>query len=291
MRVLVAAAAGVRQRRGWVFRDLNLSAEPGEIVAIVGEPGSGRTTVLLALSGRFRLSAGAVTLTGRAAIGHVPTVAEPEPVFTVSEHVRERLALLGRPARDADEIIAGGLLGLDPRLLGRDLRPYERQLLGLALAQIERPQIIALDGVDDGLNAAEQDRLWADLTRIAATGVTVIVTARTVDPDRATTIVHLGDPRRSGPDPAPVASTAADGAGEPAAVAGALALGAAGPAGSGGPAGTAGPALGMGELAVGVGEPAVGAGDGAAGDGAAGDGAVGEGASRGKDRDGLGEDA
>ena len=53
MPVLTAAGAGVRHRRRWLFRDLDVGVEPGEIVAIVGPPGSGRTTVLLALSHRF----------------------------------------------------------------------------------------------------------------------------------------------------------------------------------------------------------------------------------------------
>ena len=50
MPVLTAAGAGVRHRRRWLFQDLDVSVEPGEIVAVVGPPGSGRTTVLLALA-------------------------------------------------------------------------------------------------------------------------------------------------------------------------------------------------------------------------------------------------
>jgi ABC-2 type transport system ATP-binding protein len=193
--LLQATGVGVRHRRRWVFRDLDLSIEPGEIVAVVGPPGSGRTTALLALAKRFRLTAGTVALVGRAALGHVPDVEQPEPVFTVAEHVRERLALLGRPGHEADDVIAGGLLGLDPALKGRELSPYESQLLGLVLAQLERPQLIALDGLDDGLDADEQEGLWVELARIAEGGVAVVVTARAVNEDRVTTIVRLGDPR------------------------------------------------------------------------------------------------
>jgi ABC-2 type transport system ATP-binding protein len=67
--------------------------------AVVGPPGSGRTTVLLAPARRFRLTAGKIQITGTAALGQAPDVSRPEPVFSVAEHVRERLALLGRPAR------------------------------------------------------------------------------------------------------------------------------------------------------------------------------------------------
>src|SRR5689334_392114 len=101
MPVLTARGAGVRHRRRWLFRDLDVTVEPGDLVAVVGPPGSGRTTLLLAMARRFRLSAGEVRLTGRAALGHVPEVTAPEPAFTVADHVRERLALLGRSRRES----------------------------------------------------------------------------------------------------------------------------------------------------------------------------------------------
>jgi ABC-2 type transport system ATP-binding protein len=195
MPVLTAAGAGVRHRRRWVFRGLDVTVEAGESVAVVGPPGSGRTTVLLALARRFTLSAGEVTLSGTAALGHVPDVQQPEPVFTVTEHVRERLALLGRPPGEAVD-----LHGLDPGWKGWELSPYQRQVLGLVLAKLGDPAVIALDGVDQGLDAGEQDALWVLLDEIAASGVAVLVTARTIDRARVTTVIELGE-RRPAPEP------------------------------------------------------------------------------------------
>src|SRR5690349_10296896 len=136
MPVLTARGAGVRHRRRWLFHDLDVSAEPGDLVAVVGPPGSGRTTLLLALACRFRLSAGTVTIDGRPALGYVPEVTAPEPVFTVAEHVRERLALLGRKKGEPVD-----LMGLDPDIPGRDLTPYEKQVLGLVLARLSKPAL------------------------------------------------------------------------------------------------------------------------------------------------------
>ena len=62
MSMLVATGVGVRHRRRWIFRDLGVRIEPGEVVAVVGPPGSGRTTALLALAGRLRLAAGKIEI-------------------------------------------------------------------------------------------------------------------------------------------------------------------------------------------------------------------------------------
>ena len=188
MTVLSATAAGVRRRRNWLFRDLTVAASPGEVVAIVGPPGSGRTTVLLALAQRFRLSAGKVQITGTAALGHVPGVSEPEAVLTVAEHVREKALLTGR-RRPADM----ALHGLDPAAPGYALSPYQKQILGVVLARLSDPQLVALDAVDEGLDAQEREALWALIGEMAADGVTVLVAAREVDEERVNTVVRLGE--------------------------------------------------------------------------------------------------
>jgi ABC-2 type transport system ATP-binding protein len=188
MTVLTVTAAGVRDRRRWLFHDLNVTASAGDIVAIVGPPGSGRTTVLLALAQRFRLSTGRVDVSGTAALGHVPGVSEPESVLTVAEHVRERALLAGR--RRPGEV---ALHGLDPDLRGFALSPYQKQVLGIVLARMAQPEIVALDAVDEGLDEGEREALWALIDEMAAAGTTVLVTARDVDEARASTVIRLGE--------------------------------------------------------------------------------------------------
>ena len=195
MPVLTATGAGVRHHRRWLFRDLDITAEPGDIVAVTGVPGSGRTTVLLALARHFRLTAGKVTVNGTAALGYVPDVTSPEPVLTVAEQVRERLALLGRSSRDAGAILTGSLYGLDPALKGWQLTPLQKHLLGLGLARLADPAVIALDGIDDRLDSAELAELWEAVAQLAAGGITVVVTAREINPDQVTAVIRLSDPQ------------------------------------------------------------------------------------------------
>lgn len=178
--MLVAEGAGVRARRGWVFRGVDLAVDAGETLTITGAPGSGRTTLLLALAGYFRLTEGAVHRTGRAALGFVAGVNEPEPGLTVAEHVEERLVLLGRASwslskrrRQALELLDGVLL--NPKTLGRDLDRLGAHRLCLALARVNEPDVVLVDDVDSGLSEVERQALAETLRD---TGKAVIVTAR-----------------------------------------------------------------------------------------------------------------
>lgn len=209
MPVLTATGAGVRHRRRWLFRDLDVTVEPGDLVAVVGPPGSGRTTVLLALARRFRLTTGTVEPPGVAALGHVPGVTGPELVLTVAEHIRERFDLLGLPVKDVP------LYGLDPAARGWELSPYERQLLGLVLARLEDPRVIALDDVDEGLDAAERDQLRQILRDLTATGVAVVVTTREAPADENATVIRLGTHPAPSPSPEPSPSPSPDPVAEP----------------------------------------------------------------------------
>ncbi|PWU59692.1 ABC transporter ATP-binding protein, partial [Micromonospora globispora] len=91
MKIVEASGLGLRTRRGWVYRDVDLTAEAGELHAVTGPPGSGRTSLLLALAGRFPHTEGGLRRRGPAALGQVAGVHEPDPTLTVAEHIQERL--------------------------------------------------------------------------------------------------------------------------------------------------------------------------------------------------------
>ena len=187
MAIVSATGLGLRTRRGWVFRDVTLAVEPGELLALTGPAGSGRSSLLLALAGHFRTTTGTHELTGRAGIGYVPGLNEPERGLTAAEHVRERLLLLGQRPRGRGvfanrviELLAD--LPLDEATLGRDLTPYQRQRLMLRLAELPRgagePALIVADDVDAGLDTAERAWLWRSLEDLAEQGRAVVVTCR-----------------------------------------------------------------------------------------------------------------
>ncbi|AWL88908.1 ATP-binding cassette domain-containing protein [Streptomyces globisporus] len=200
---------GLEGPRGRVFRNVTFSAEPGELVAIEGPSGSGRTCLLLALSGRMRTTEGHAEVGGLrlpkqaaavrriAALGPVPGVSELDPAFTVAEHLGERALLQGRygsPLRAllrpraerraaaearVDEALEAA--GLDPATLPksgrtsvRDLERLEALRLSVALALIGRPRLLAVDDTDLKLSDAGREQAWALLRSVADAGTTVL---------------------------------------------------------------------------------------------------------------------
>src|SRR5699024_4661962 len=209
---------GLRGSRGWAFRDVDLVAQPGDLVVITGASGTGRSTLLLAIAGRLQPTAGSLEVAGC-------TVAADRRNHRALKRVRERVAV----ARLADHICLDGNLSvqtnardaadwvrqrpadvqdrledwrarsglvLEPHTSVSELPALEATALHLLLAAVVGPEVIVLDDADAGLVPAERDQLWQLAAEVAATGTTVIATATGV-PDQAD--VHLVLHRHSGP--------------------------------------------------------------------------------------------
>ncbi|MFE7553607.1 ATP-binding cassette domain-containing protein [Streptomyces gardneri] len=231
---VVADGFGLKGPRGWAFREVSFRAEPGALVAIEGPSGSGRTCLLLALTGRMKATEGHAEVGGVrlprklgavrriSALGQVPGVSELDPAFTVAEHLRERVlvqrrfdgsvrALLRRPAERAaearariDEAVAASGLDLDALPKGertsvRDLERLEALRLSIALALIGRPRLLALDDTDLKLSDADRAEAWALLRSVAEAGTTVLAVCAEApaDAQRITTIADAAKPERA----------------------------------------------------------------------------------------------
>jgi len=200
---------GLRGPRGWAFRGVRFDAAPGSLIAIEGPSGSGRTCLLLALTGRMKPTEGTATAGGSrlpkqmaavrrvSALAHVPGVTDLDPALTVGEHLGERALLqrrfggslrgLLRPRverateaklRIDTALAAAGLdreaLPKGSRTAVRDLERLEALRLSIALALIGRPRLLGVDDTDLKLSDTERAEAWALLTSIAEAGTTVV---------------------------------------------------------------------------------------------------------------------
>lgn len=202
--VIELSGAGVRAARGQVFGPLEAESN-SPITVVVGARGSGRTSLLLSLSGRMRLSEGSLEVLGddtatraglarvrrRSGIAGFEAIDALERSVTVGDTLRERLAW-AMPwwrrtpkisAALAEELLAeafGEYEQPNPETLVRDLDPATEMLLRIALALLETPDLLCVDDLDALHNPAERALVAERLRHIAASGVRII--AATSDP-------------------------------------------------------------------------------------------------------------
>jgi iron complex transport system ATP-binding protein len=185
-----------------VGRGLDVALAQGEVLALLGPNGGGKTTLLKTLLGILSPRAGEVAIGGRPLasisirerarlIAYVPQVHVPTFAFTVESVVlMGRTAhgnLFSRPSMHDRNVAAGaleqfGIAHLAPR-------PYtmisggERQLVLLARALAQEPQFVVLDEPTASLDFGNQGKVMREMRALAAAGHGILFT--THDPNHA----------------------------------------------------------------------------------------------------------
>jgi NitT/TauT family transport system ATP-binding protein len=138
-----------------VLDDVNLSVQPGEIVALLGRSGSGKSTLLRILAGLIPATSGEVLSSGRRVTGPNPDVAMVFqsfallPWLTVQQNVELGLEAIGVPPkeRQARALKAIDMVGLDgfESAYPKELSGGMRQRVGFARAFVKRPKVLFMD--------------------------------------------------------------------------------------------------------------------------------------------------
>jgi lipoprotein-releasing system ATP-binding protein len=195
-----------------VLRGLDLSVEQGEMLAVVGASGVGKSTLLHIIGGLDSIDAGTVRVADRAIesmddgsrvafrnrhVGFVFQFHHLLPEFTALENVEMPLFIAGRPSDEARDLAARVLerVGLSHRLDHRPgaLSGGEQQRVAMARALVAGPSVLLADeptGNLDEATGAELQRLLGDMHR--EHGLTsIIVTHNTALAASCSRVVRL----------------------------------------------------------------------------------------------------
>ncbi|MFP5485349.1 MAG: ABC transporter ATP-binding protein [Gammaproteobacteria bacterium] len=209
MSLLVVDGLAKRYGEATVFENVHLSVQPGEFVAIVGDSGVGKSTLLNCMAGLDHWDAGRIThgstdlgslddtqraLWRRAQVGFVFQAFHVLPHLDVAQNVALPLMLLGRhePARVQEMLAAVGLDDLGARL-PQQLSGGQLQRVALARALVHRPALLLADeptgNLDPGTAARVMDLLVAQTRQHGAS--LVLVTHSDTAAARADRVLRL----------------------------------------------------------------------------------------------------
>ena len=190
----VLAIEGLRSGYGRVpvLHGVNLQVEPGEIVAVLGHNGSGKTTMLKTLIGIVPATSGRIVFRGadvtrmpttdrsRHGLGYVPQGREIFPKLTVEENLRLGIVMhaenRGREEAVLEELLAEFSL-LRP-LLGRQggvLSGGEQQILAIARCLGGNPKLMLLDEPTEGIQPSIIDAIVEILKSLVARRMLTVV--------------------------------------------------------------------------------------------------------------------
>ncbi len=206
---LVVRQLGKRYGDSIVFRDVSLQVEAGEFVAIVGESGVGKSTLLNCLAGLDSWDEGTVSVDGtdlasldedaratlrRRRIGFVFQAFHVLPHLDVAQNVGLPLMLLKQPddTRVQRMLDAVGLAGLGARL-PQQLSGGQLQRVAIARALVHRPAFLLADEPTGNLDPATAERVMDVLlaqTREHGASL-VLVTHSATAAARADRVLHL----------------------------------------------------------------------------------------------------
>ncbi len=163
-----------------IVKGLELKAYPGQLLAILGGNGAGKSTSLSLISGENRPQRGSVRCRGR--VSALPQ--NPQTLFVKKTVWEDLLEMAGsRAEREEKAMAAAQLCRLEP-LLERhpyDLSGGEQQRAALAKVLLTEPEILLLDEPTKGLDAAFKLLFAAILEELLAKGVTVIMVSHDVE--------------------------------------------------------------------------------------------------------------
>ena len=174
---------------------LSLRVDTGEMVAMMGRNGMGKTTTIRSIMGMTPARAGAIRFAGQEVrklpsfriaqlgIGLVPEGRQIFPNLTVRENL---VAASGNRLGNPDPWTLQKIPALFPRLadrggnMGNTLSGGEQQMLAIGRALMTNPKLLILDEATEGLAPLIREEIWSCLSMLKARGQSVLVIDKNV---------------------------------------------------------------------------------------------------------------
>ena len=182
---VLAQLSAIRKRYGTVpaLDGVDLDLRPGEVLALLGANGAGKTTAIGLLLGLLAADSGTATLFGqppqslaaRRRIGVMLQSAGIPDANKVGELLELTRSYYPDPRSVADCVALAGLDGLLDRRYGR-LSGGQQRRVQFALAVCGRPQLLFLDEPTTGLDIEARQGLWRAIRELVGQGSSVLLT-------------------------------------------------------------------------------------------------------------------
>lgn len=176
-----------------VLDHICLTVQAGEIVALMGGNGAGKSTTLNILLGLVRPDGGSVTISGhdatresnrtRTLVSYLPDILSIYPRFTAAENVQYFASLAGLRLSDEsikDHLQRAGLDQVHHRRRTGSFSKGMRQKVGLAIAFSRKSPVLLLDEPMSGLDPASADSLCQCLREEAERGAAILMATHDV---------------------------------------------------------------------------------------------------------------
>jgi ATP-binding cassette subfamily B protein len=185
-----------------VLRDVNLVAEPGQVFAILGATGSGKSTLVNLINRSYDVTSGRVTIDGvdvrdvtrDSLLEAVTPVLQQPSLFsgTIEENIRFGVPTDdGRDSRSVDVVTASraseaagfvedrpGAYGGEVKRRGANFSGGQRQRLSIARALVRRPKILILDDTTSALDVATEARVQDAIRQLMGDSTVFLVAQR-----------------------------------------------------------------------------------------------------------------
>ncbi|MCH7745709.1 MAG: ABC transporter ATP-binding protein [Chloroflexi bacterium] len=195
-----------------VLKNINIDVEPGKVIALLGAPGSGKSTIVNLISRFYDVASGRITIDGidisevtleslRRNVGFVQ-----QDVFLFTTSMRENIAY-GRESAPMDEIIqAAGVAqlhefitsldeGYDTQIgeRGSTLSGGQRQRMSIARAVLLDPPVLILDDSTSSVDANTEDQIRRAMESVMRGRTTFVIAHRLSTVHRADMILVMQD--------------------------------------------------------------------------------------------------